>query len=84
MDEHEEMTAMDGRHTAEADFEVQKDATPNEIAAVTAVLRSVMFSPSDVTPKPIRQQSTWTRREDLLSIPPYSGPGAWRASARAH
>lgn len=76
----------EGRHSAPADFQVLGDATPSEIAAITAVLQSVVFSPSQLKPEPVRRRasSTWTRRSDLVTRAPAHGPGAWRASGRSH
>lgn len=79
------MSAADsGRHSAPADFQVLGDATPDEVAAITAVLQSVAFSPSGIKPEPVKRAvtSTWARRGDLVTRAPAAGPGAWRASAR--
>ncbi|GAB3566053.1 acyl-CoA carboxylase subunit epsilon [Spelaeicoccus albus] len=74
----------EGRHSAPVDFRVLGDATADEIAAVTAVLQSVAFSPSGLKAEPIKRRSasTWNSHADLVTRAPAAGPGAWRASAR--
>jgi hypothetical protein len=57
---------------------IRGDATPEEIAAVVAVLlsRPVLDArPRRPTP------SAWADRSGLLRRPVFPGPGAWRRSA---
>jgi hypothetical protein len=57
---------------------VRGDATPEEVAAVVAVLSPV----SADAPEPARRHtSQWASRERALRRPLFPGPGAWRASA---
>lgn len=59
---------------------VRGDATPEEIAALVAVL--AMRAGDDEAPRPARSaQSTWSDRSRQLRGPLSPGPGAWRASA---
>jgi Acyl-CoA carboxylase epsilon subunit len=55
---------------------VRGDATPEEIAAVVAVLmsRPVLGEP------PRRAASAWSDRSRLLRRPLFPGPDAWRRS----
>ena len=57
---------------------VHGDATPEEIAALVAVLASTSGGAAPAKPKP---RSTWAdpRRRMRSTLP--HGPGAWRASA---
>jgi hypothetical protein len=58
---------------------VRGDATPEEIAAVLAVLLSRSGSPD--APPPRRAPSAWAGRSRLLRRPLFPGPDAWRRSA---
>jgi hypothetical protein len=57
---------------------VRGDATPEEIAAMVAVLLS---RPALAEPRPRRAPSAWADRSRLLSRPLFPGPDAWRRSA---
>ena len=57
---------------------IRGDATPEEIAAVVAVLASRPGSP-DLPPRP--EPSAWADRSRLLRRPVHPGPDAWRRSA---
>ncbi|HEY7720011.1 MAG TPA: acyl-CoA carboxylase subunit epsilon [Pedococcus sp.] len=57
---------------------VRGDATPEEVAALLAVL-SAAAGGDDPEPGP-RRRSQWTARERGLRTPLAPGPGAWRAS----
>jgi hypothetical protein len=57
---------------------VKGDATPEEIAALVAVLSA---RPAASAAAPARRPSAWTDRARLVRRPLRSGPGAWRASA---
>jgi hypothetical protein len=57
---------------------VRGDATPEEIAAVVAVLLS---RPALAEPGPRRAPSAWVDRSRLLRRPLFPGPDAWRRSA---
>ena len=57
---------------------VRGDATPEEVAAVLAVLSAV--SAPAPTPAP-RHTSQWASRERALRRPLTPGPGAWQSSA---
>ena len=56
---------------------VRGDATPEEIAAVLAVLLS---RPGVEAPPPRKAPSAWSDRSRLLRRPSFPGPGAWRRS----
>jgi hypothetical protein len=56
---------------------VNPDATPEEIAAITAVLAAVGTSSA---PAPERR-SLWASRQRRTRASLRPGPGAWRASA---
>lgn len=56
---------------------VRGDATPEELAALVAVLSAA----SGGEPEPPRPPSRWTSRPHGPRGPLHPGPGAWRASA---
>jgi hypothetical protein len=58
---------------------VRGDATPEEVAALLALL-SAASAGGDAKPAP-RHTSQWGSRERGVRRPPQPGPGAWRASA---
>ena len=57
---------------------VRGDATPEEIAALVAVLM-MRAAPDDA--RPARAPSAWADRSRLLRRPLHPAPGAWRRSA---
>ena len=57
---------------------VRGDATPEEIAALVAVLLS---RPGDDEVPPVAVRSAWADRSRQLRRPLRPGPGAWRRSA---
>ena len=58
---------------------VRGDATPEEIAALVAVLTARAAAAGAAGP-PARRPSEWARRARLVRRPVAPGPGAWRAS----
>jgi hypothetical protein len=58
---------------------ISKDATPEEIAALVAVLSSLGGQPAPKKPAPVWAANTRKMRETLRR-----GPGAWRASGLPH
>jgi hypothetical protein len=56
------------------------DATPEEIAAVVAVLLS-RAATSDAPPPARPAPSAWSDRSRLLRRPLFPGPDSWRRSA---
>jgi hypothetical protein len=58
---------------------VRGDATPEEIAALVAVLLARSAAGEVVVPTPAR--SAWSDRSRLLRRPLFPGAGAWRRSA---
>jgi Acyl-CoA carboxylase epsilon subunit len=56
---------------------VRGDATPEEIAALVAVLMT-RAAPGDA--RPLRPASAWADRSRLLRRTLHPGPGAWRRS----
>jgi hypothetical protein len=59
---------------------VRGDATPEEIAAVVAVLLS-RSAADPGTPPPRPAPSAWADRSRLLRRPLFPAPDAWRRSA---
>lgn len=59
-------------------FSVKGDASPEEVAALVAVLQGVAASSSPPAPRP---RSTWAAPQRRVRTPHAWGPGAWRASA---
>ena len=57
---------------------VRGDASPDEIAALVAVL---LARPGVEAPPPRPAPSAWADRSRLLRRPVFPGPGAWRRSA---
>jgi hypothetical protein len=55
---------------------INKDATPEEIAAITAVIASM----GSVAPPPEKPRSLWAARQRRTRAVLRPGPGAWRAS----
>ena len=60
-------------------FMARGDASPEELAALIAVLSAASEAAPD--PAPPRPRSAWASRERLVRRPLRPGPGAWRASA---
>jgi hypothetical protein len=61
---------------------VRGDASPQEIAALVAVLLAARSAVDDAAPEPAR--SAWSDRSAVLRSPVFPGPGAWRGSALPH
>ena len=59
---------------------IRGDATPEEIAAVLAVLLS-RAAASDAAPPARPAPSAWSDRSRLVRRPLFAGPDAWRRSA---
>jgi hypothetical protein len=57
---------------------VRGDATPEEVAALMAVLSAASGRAEAAAP---RHTSQWASRERAVRRPVRPGPGAWRASA---
>ena len=59
-------------------FSVKGDATPEEVAALVAVLQGIAAS---AAPPPAKPRSEWSahHRKARRSLP--SGPGGWRSSS---
>ena len=57
---------------------IRGDASPEEIAALVAVL---MSRASDDEPPPRKTPSAWSDKSRLLRRPLQPNPGAWRRSA---
>jgi hypothetical protein len=58
---------------------VRGDPTPEEVAALTAVLAAASGGSGE--PEDTGPASVWVERESLVRRPLTPGPGAWRASA---
>ena len=59
---------------------IRGDATPEEIAAVIAVLLARSGAP-DAAPAAAPRPSAWADRGRLVRRPVFPGPDAWRRSA---
>ncbi len=59
---------------------VRGDATPEEIAALVAVLATRGGGESDAPARPRSVKNTWSDRSRSLRRPLSPGPGAWQAS----
>jgi len=57
---------------------IRGDATPEEVAALVAVLLS---RAADDEAPPVKAPSAWSDKSRLLRRPLHPGPGAWRRSA---
>jgi Acyl-CoA carboxylase epsilon subunit len=72
-------SADDDRPAGEPSLRVVRgEATPEEIAALVAVLMS-RSGEEPGAPGPVR--SAWSDRVRQLRVPLHPGPGAWRRSA---
>ncbi len=58
---------------------VSGDPTPEELAALVAVVAAAGASGTPDAPTP---RSEWSARHRLVRVPHRHGAGAWRASAR--
>lgn len=63
---------------ADQRLEVIGDASPEQVAALVAVLSGVGGGEDDDAPAPA---SRWASRERLVRAPLHPAPGAWRAAA---
>ncbi|GLZ12119.1 hypothetical protein Acsp04_23540 [Actinomadura sp. NBRC 104425] len=60
---------------------VRGDATPEEVAALVAVLTARARAAAAAAPAGRQRASRWADRSRMMRAPlPPSGPGAWRAS----
>jgi hypothetical protein len=60
---------------------VKGDATPEEVAALVAVIAALGSGPAQDRPK---VRSTWADPAHRTRTPLPHGPGAWRASSLPH
>jgi hypothetical protein len=60
---------------------VKGDATPEEVAALVAVIAALGSGPAEVKAKP---RSTWADPAHRRRTPLPHGPGAWRSSGLPH
>lgn len=60
---------------------VKGEPTPEELAALTAVVSARAAAASAAADKPARRRSQWSANHRRLSQPHRPGPGAWRAAA---
>ncbi len=60
---------------------VKGDATPEEVAALVAVIAALGSGPAEEQPKP---RSTWAHPARGLRSVHRHGPGAWRSSGLPH
>jgi hypothetical protein len=78
------VTGEDGTDMSERPFlqVVRGDPTPEEIAALVAVLTARASADAAARPAPSGPHSAWAAPSRRLRRPLRHGPGAWRASAR--
>jgi hypothetical protein len=57
---------------------ISKNATPLEIAAVTAVVTATLEELADAQSTDEATPSAWQRSQRSLRTPLHPGPGAWR------
>jgi hypothetical protein len=62
-------------------IEVLGDATPEQLAALTAVLAAAGGAPEDSPPP---RRSAWSDPSRLVRGAVHAAPGGWRASALPH
>ena len=60
---------------------VKGDATPEEVAALVAVIAALGSGPAEEKPKP---RSTWADPARRMRTTLPHGPGAWRSSGLPH
>ncbi len=60
-------------------FVIKGDATPEEVAALTAVLQGLAATGTGEPPR--RPRSEWAAPHRRLREPLHPGPGGWRTSA---
>ena len=60
---------------------VKGDATPEEVAALVAVIAALGSGPAEEKPKP---RSTWADPARRMRTTLSHGPGAWRSSGLPH
>ena len=60
---------------------VRGDATPEEVAALVAVIAAMGSGPAEEKPKP---RSTWADPARRMRTTLPHGPGAWRSSGLPH
>jgi hypothetical protein len=70
------MTSDEGRPVLRV---IRGDATPEEIAALLAVVTARARAVAE--PPPRRAPAAWSDRALTMRAPAAPGPGAWRASA---
>ena len=59
---------------------ISTGATPEEVAAVTAVLQAALDElAADLSPAPTHAVSAWQRGRGAVRSPLQPGPGAWRS-----
>ncbi|CAO1652944.1 acyl-CoA carboxylase subunit epsilon [Salinibacterium sp. NSLL150] len=77
---------MTGKHTQDepADIRiVSRNVTPEEAAAVTAVVRAALLESAELAGADETAPITaWARSQRPIRQPLTPGPGAWKASAR--
>ena len=59
---------------------VKGDATPEEVAALVAVVQGLAAAAAQPAAGPAVPGSTWAAPARRLRTPHHAGPGAWRAS----
>ena len=60
---------------------VRGDATPEEVAAIVAVLAARAAAAAGPAPQP--ERSVWADRGYALRVTPAAGSGGWRRAGRA-
>lgn len=60
---------------------VNGDPTPEEVAALVAVLSARAAAAAAAAPEPTQRRSVWAAHERRMRRPVHPAPGGWRASA---
>ncbi|MFW5475003.1 acyl-CoA carboxylase epsilon subunit [Knoellia sp. CPCC 206450] len=81
MSQSEQEQPVEAVTTGAPVIEVVGDATPEQVAALVAVLSAA--AGAAVTEAPARHTSAWSSPAGLVRRPVAPGPGAWSRSLRA-
>ncbi|QYH35588.1 acyl-CoA carboxylase epsilon subunit [Salinibacterium sp. M195] len=77
---------MIGKHVREEPVDIRivsTIVTPEEVAAVTAVVRAALAESAEIAgADDAAPVSAWARSQRPIRTPIHTGPGAWKASAR--
>ncbi len=60
---------------------VKGDATPEEVAALMAVIQGIVAAQAAAGEAPERPREEWSAHHRKVRPPVHAGPGGWRSSA---